>query len=213
MAEEHPVLSRENYFSRRERGAARHIFCSLYTNLSRGGTSLLVLEIPMTETPKVPSCIGIILDGNRRWAKENGLPAFEGHLRGMNNVESIAYAARDLGIRHMAVYAFSTENWNRSKEEVSYLMEIFESTIRERMKKFAQENIAVRFVGQIERFSPPLQGAMRDVEAKNPREPRLTVWVCISSGRKAEIVHAAEAVQKANGTMTEESLAKHLWTA
>ena len=167
----------------------------------------------MAETSEAPACIGIILDGNRRWAKENGLPAFEGHRRGMNNVESIAYAARDLGIQHMAVYAFSTENWSRSKEEVSYLMEIFESTIRERMKKFAQENIAVRFVGQIERFSPPLQGAMRDVEAKNPREPRLTVWVCISYGSKAEIVHAAEAVQKANGTMTEESLAKHLWTA
>jgi len=167
----------------------------------------------MAETSEAPACIGIILDGNRRWAKENGLPAFEGHRRGMNNVESIAYAARDLGIQHMAVYAFSTENWSRSKEEVSYLMEIFESTIRERMKKFAQENIAVRFVGETERFSPSLQDAMRDVEAKNPEEPRLTVWVCISYGSKSEITHAVRAVLEANEAITEESLAKHLWTS
>src|SRR3989344_2011599 len=167
----------------------------------------------MGETAKVPACIGIILDGNRRWAKENGLPSFEGHRRGMNNVESIAYAARDLGIQHMAVYAFSTENWNRSKDEVSYLMEIFESTIRERMKKFAQENIAVRFVGETGRFSPSLQDAMRDVEAKNPEEPRLTVWVCISYGSKAEIVQAAQAVQEMNKPISEESLGAHLWTS
>ena len=167
----------------------------------------------MAETPKVPACIGIILDGNRRWAKESGLPAFEGHRRGMNNVESIAYSARDLGIQHMAVYAFSTENWSRSKEEVSYLMEIFESTIRERLSKFAGEHVAVRFVGQTERFSPSLQAAMRDVEVKNPADPRLTLWVCLSYGSKAEIVQAAQAAQEAGGTITEESLAKHLWTS
>ena len=166
----------------------------------------------MAETSKVPACIGIILDGNRRWAKEQGLPSFEGHRRGMNNVESIAYAARDLGIRHMAVYAFSTENWNRSKEEVSYLMEIFESTIRERLSKFAEEHVAVRFVGQTERFSPSLQAAMRDVEARNPAEPRHTVWVCISYGSRAEIVQAAQVAQETDGQVTEESLAKHLWT-
>ena len=165
----------------------------------------------MNDAQRTPTCIGIILDGNRRWAKENGLPAFEGHRRGMNNVETIAYAARDLGIRHMAVYAFSTENWNRSKEEVSYLMEIFESTIRERLAKFADEHIAVRFVGQIERFSPSLQAAMRSAEAKNPESPRLTVWVCISYGSRAEIAQAAKAAAE-QGEMTETSLAKHLWT-
>ncbi len=167
----------------------------------------------MSGKSNVPACIGIILDGNRRWAKENRLPSFEGHRRGMNNVEPIAFAARDLGIQHMIVYAFSTENWNRSKEEVSYLMEIFESTIRERLAEFAKEHIAVRFVGQIERFPQTLQDAMRATEEKNPREPLLTIWICISYGSKAEMVHAARAAQEANETITEESLAGHLWTS
>lgn len=166
----------------------------------------------MNDRNNVPQCIGIILDGNRRWAKENGLPPFEGHRRGMNNVESVAYAARDLGIRHMAVYAFSTENWNRAKEEVSYLMGIFESMARERLAKYKDESIAVRFVGQRERLSPSLQGAMRDLEEKNPESPKLTLWICISYGGRAEIVQAAQAVQEVNEAVTEESLAKHLWT-
>lgn len=161
----------------------------------------------------LPKCIGIILDGNRRWAKERGLPAFEGHRRGMDNVEPIVRATRDLGIQHMVVYAFSTENWGRSKEEVSYLMNIFESMARERLAKFRDEGIAVRFIGQRERFSQTLRDAMRKAEEKNPREPKLTLWICISYGGRAEIVHAARAAAEANEAITEESLTKHLWTA
>ncbi len=167
----------------------------------------------MSDTFTTPTCIGIILDGNRRWAKENGLPSFEGHRRGMDNVEPIVFAARDLGIRHMVVYAFSTENWNRAKGEVSYLMGIFESMARERLAKYRDEGVAVRFVGQKERLSPSLQGAMRDLEAKNPEEPKLTLWICISYGGRAEIVQAAQAVQDAKEKITEDTLEKHLWTS
>ncbi len=166
----------------------------------------------MNDTRNVPACIGIILDGNRRWAKERGLPSFEGHQRGMDNTEPIVRAARDMGIRHMVMYAFSTENWNRSKEEVSYLMKIFESLARERLAKFSKEGIAVRFVGQRERFSETLQDAMRKVEEKNPSDPAFTVWICVSYGGRAEIVHAAQAAVKSNEALTEESLSKHLWT-
>src|SRR3989344_9218983 len=116
---------------------------------------------------KTPGCIGIILDGNRRWAKERGLPSFEGHRQGMNNLEPIVLAARDLGIKHMVVYAFSTENWNRSKDEVSYLMEIFEEMARKNLARLAKEGVAVRFVGQRERFSETLQTVMREAEAKS----------------------------------------------
>ncbi len=167
----------------------------------------------MIEASKVPTCIGIILDGNRRWAKENGLPSFEGHRRGMDNIEPIARAARDMGVGHVVVYAFSTENWNRSKKEVSYLMEIFESLARERLAKLGDEGVAVRFVGQKERFSQTLQDLIHETEIKNPPDPTFTLWICISYGSKAEITQAARAAQEANETITEESLAGHLWTA
>lgn len=166
----------------------------------------------MNDAHSIPKCIGIILDGNRRWAKENGLPSFEGHRRGMDNVEPIVRAARDMGVRHIVMYAFSTENWNRSKEEVSYLMEIFESMARERLVKLSEERIAVRFVGQRERFSKSLQDAMHKAEEKNPVDPALTLWICISYGGRAEIVQAARAIAESNQAITEESLSKHLWT-
>lgn len=163
---------------------------------------------------RTPACIGIILDGNRRWARERGLPTFEGHRRGMANVKKIARAARDLGIKHMVVYGFSTENWNRSKDEVRYLLGIFESTIRENLKAMAtKEKSAVRFVGQRKRFPPSLQNAMREVEEQNPKHPRHTLWICLSYGSRAEIVAAARRISEKREKITEHSLARHLWTA
>jgi undecaprenyl diphosphate synthase len=167
----------------------------------------------MNEAQNIPACIGIILDGNRRWAKEQGLPSLEGHRKGMDNVGPIARAARDMGIQHMIVYAFSTENWNRSVEEVSYLMSIFESMARERLTKLAEEEIAVRFVGQRERFSQNLQDAMRRAEEKSPQTPRLTLWICVSYGGKADILQAAQAAAQAGTEITEASVTERLWTA
>jgi undecaprenyl diphosphate synthase len=130
----------------------------------------------------------------------------------MDNIEPITLAARDFGIKHVVVYAFSTENWSRTKEEVSYLMNIFESMARERLAKFADEGIAVRFIGQRERFSQTLQEAMRKAEEKSPANLRLTLWICVSYGGRAEIVQAAQATAK-KGEITEESLSGYLWTA
>ncbi len=165
----------------------------------------------MNEAQNIPKCIGIILDGNRRWAKENGLSSFEGHQRGMNNVETIARAAKDIGIQHMVIYAFSTENWERSQEEVAYLMKIFENMARKGLAKFKEMGAAVRFVGQRERCPLTLQDIMREVENENTGNPPYTLWICISYGSKAEIVQAAEAAAK-DGAITEDALSKHLWT-
>ncbi len=160
---------------------------------------------------RVPRCIGFILDGNRRWAKEQGLSSFEGHQKGMDNVETIARAARDMGIQHMVVYAFSTENWERSEDEISYLFKIFESMAREGLARFTDADAAVRFVGQIKRFPLSLQEAIRMVEAKNPKDPRYTLWICLSYGSRAEITHSAQEASR-EGAITEESISKHLWT-
>jgi undecaprenyl diphosphate synthase len=160
-----------------------------------------------------PQCVGIILDGNRRWAKEHGKTSFEGHSAGMDNVEPIARALRDRGAKHMAVYAFSTENWQRAPEEVSYLLGIFETMIREKLADLHKENIAVRFAGQLERFPEGLRQAMADAEAGNPKDPDMTLWACLSYGGRADIVQAARALQASGQEITEESLRARLWTA
>ncbi len=167
----------------------------------------------MTKSTATPTCIGIILDGNRRWAREKGLSAFEGHRRGMDNVEPIVLAASEHGIRHIVLYAFSTENWNRAADEVSYLMQIFEEMARKKLAQLAEKGVQVRFVGQRERFSKSMQSAMNDLEEKSPENPKITAWVCLSYGGRADIVQAAAALAKEGSVVTEETLASHLWTS
>src|SRR3989338_2649762 len=161
----------------------------------------------------VPLCVGIILDGNRRWAKERGLPLSEGHRRGLNNVEPIALAARDLGIKHLALYAFSTENWSRSKEEVSMLTALFETMAARKANRLIEEGAKIRFVGDLWRFSENLQKLLREVEAKSPSDPKITIWICLSYGGRADIVQAASVLAKRRESITEESLQENLWTA
>lgn len=157
--------------------------------------------------------IGIILDGNRRWAVEKELPIFEGHRNGANNIEPIVFAARDLGIQHVAIYAFSTENWNRDSVEVAHLMELFESFFKEGMDRLMQEGVRIRFIGQRKRFNENLQRLMREVEAKSPTHPQTTLWVCVSYGGRADIVQAAQVLAHTGDTITEDSLTEKLWSA
>lgn len=161
-----------------------------------------------------PHCIGIILDGNRRWAKERGLSSLEGHTKGFEVLKDAARWVRDRGIGHFVVFAFSTENWNRSEAEVSYLMDIFRKVIQETAEELGREHIAVRFVGQRERFAADIQDGIRSVEERNPERPRMTLWVCLSYGGRAEIAAAAQAAHlSGEAVITEAVLAHHLWTA
>lgn len=157
-------------------------------------------------------CVGIIMDGNRRWAKERGLPKLEGHRAGMDALKNAARFIRDRGIKHLIVYAFSTENWNRTEEEVSYLMHLFHDAIQKEMRELGEEDLRIRFVGQRERFSPELRQAMEAVEKETSENEAMTLWVCLSYGGRAEIVAAAQAAAR-NGGITEDTLARNLWTA
>ena len=159
---------------------------------------------------KIPQSIGIILDGNRRWAKENNLPSLEGHRKGVEKLKETARWVRDRGIKHLAVYAFSTENWSRSEEEVKYLMNLFRTVVEEFFGELAKENIRVRFAGEREKFDKGIREAMERVEKASEKNDGLTLWVCFSYGGRAEIVRAANA---AGGEVTEESLNRSLWTA
>ena len=159
---------------------------------------------------KIPQSIGIILDGNRRWAKENNLPSLEGHRKGVEKLKETARWVRDRGIKHLAVYAISTENWSRSEEEVKYLMNLFRTVVEEFFGELAKENIRVRFAGEREKFDKGIREAMERVEKASEKNDGLTLWVCFSYGGRAEIVRAANA---AGGEVTEESLNRSLWTA
>jgi undecaprenyl diphosphate synthase len=158
-------------------------------------------------------CVGIILDGNRRWAKEHGLPQLEGHRRGSDNIEPIVLAARDFGVKHLVLYAFSTENWKRSLDEVSYLIDLFVQMAQKPLTRLTQGKVRVRFIGQLDRFPQVLQDAMTRAEAASPQDYKITLWICLSYGGRADVTQAARALQKSGEEITEESLAAHLWTA
>src|SRR3989344_5640694 len=166
----------------------------------------------MNKASSAPACVGIILDGNRRWAKENGVSKLEGHRAGMETLKKTVRFVRNSDIKHLIVYAFSTENWNRDKDEVSYLMDLFRESIQKEMKELRKENVRVRFVGQRERFSEDLQQSMDEIEKETIKNEAITLWVCLSYGGRAEIVVAANSVAKSD-LINEELLAKNLWTA
>jgi len=153
------------------------------------------------------------MDGNRRWAKEKGLPTLEGHRAGTEAVKTVVRAAGERGIKHLAVFAFSTENWQREPAEVSYLMGLFMEMAKLHAEELAQEGARTRFVGQRERFSPELQKAMDDIEQKTAHNDKITLWICLSYGGRAEIVAAAKALAAAGQEITEESLRGYFWSA
>lgn len=158
------------------------------------------------------SCVGIILDGNRRWAKAKGLSTLEGHRAGMETLKKTVRFVRDRDIKHLVVYAFSTENWNREPEEVSYLMGLIQEFARKEMEELGKEGVRVRFAGQRGRFSADVRKSMDTIEKETAHNTAITLWCCLSYGGRAEIVAAANAAADV-GEVTEETLAQHLWTA
>ncbi|HEY4520087.1 MAG TPA: polyprenyl diphosphate synthase [Candidatus Paceibacterota bacterium] len=164
------------------------------------------------DTKGNPTCVGIILDGNRTWAKNRRLPHLEGHRRGRDRVVECARALLDRGIPHLAVFAFSTENWARKAEEVSYMMGLFRESAKMELRKLSKEGIRLRFVGQRGRFPEDIQDTMRELELETARNIRLTLWMCVSYGGRAEIAEAARSAAR-HGEVTEETIGRNLWSA
>jgi undecaprenyl diphosphate synthase len=161
----------------------------------------------------LPQCVGIILDGNRRWAKSKGLPKLEGHRKGFERLIDAARWVRDRGVPHLVVFAFSTENWNREAEEVSYLMDLLREMAKKQLRELEKEGVRLRFIGTRERLAPDIRDAIEEAETASANNSRLTLWVCLSYGARAEIVAAAEALRRAGTPITEETLRSHLWSA
>ena len=151
------------------------------------------------------------MDGNGRWAEARGLDVAEGHRAGSRALRPIVETAIDLGVGSLAVYAFSTENWTRSADEVSALMEIFGETIDRELQDLAREGVHTRFVGRRDRAPDWLQAKMADLEAATENERRLHLWIAFDYGGRAEIVEAARRLAASGEEFDEETFAKHLY--
>ena len=163
--------------------------------------------------------IGIILDGNRRWARTKGLKDTDGHIEGAKTFKEIAKYAQDIGLGYLTVYAFSTENWNRSKQEVSLLMRLFVEYLKDYSKKAKEDNIRVRVIGTREKLSDSLLKAIQNCEDLTKDCTGLSLNVCINYGSRYEITNAvkmiAREVKEGNleiDNITEETISNHLYT-
>ncbi|MBW4061841.1 di-trans,poly-cis-decaprenylcistransferase [Candidatus Saccharibacteria bacterium] len=142
----------------------------------------------------VPYHLGIVPDGNRRWARANGLTAFEGHRRGVDVTRDIAIAAYERGVKVLTFYAFSTENWQRTQEEVGYLMELFFRVIVTEYKELEARNVRFRFVGRRDRLSAKMIKAIDDTEARTAHLSEGMFVLCLNYGGQQEIADAAAAL-------------------
>ncbi len=142
----------------------------------------------------MPIHVGFILDGNRRWAAAQGLPPLEGHRKGYENLKTIARAAFDAGIKYVSAFVFSTENWDRSKEEVDYLMKLLLWVAKNEVKIFDKENIRIRFLGSRERLNSEILQAIDQAEEKTQNNTRATLALCLNYGGWQEITDAVKRI-------------------
>jgi undecaprenyl diphosphate synthase len=157
-------------------------------------------------------CIAFIMDGNRRWAKEQNLSTMEGHQKGFKKFKEVLKWLKESQIKNAIFYAFSTENWKRPENEISYLLKLFEEAFSS-MEEVHKEKIRIRFLGQVERFPKKLQNLIEKMEADTIDYTEGQVGIALSYGGRADIVHAAEKLAAEGEKITEESLSKELWTA
>jgi undecaprenyl diphosphate synthase len=148
--------------------------------------------------------VAIIMDGNGRWAEQRGLPVAEGHRAGTRALRRTVEAAIDLGVRSLAVYAFSTENWARPSDEVADLMEILGETIDRELPDLAAQGVRTRFVGRRDRVPDDVRARMERLEAETAENDRLHLWIAFDYGGRAEIVEAVRRLVEADGISPEE---------
>ena len=176
-------------------------------------------ELKEISPQALPKHIGIIMDGNGRWAKSRGLPRTAGHRQGAKVFSEIAKYCRDNGIRYLTVYAFSTENWSRPKSEVDAIMNLLAEYLSD-VKKHDEENIRLCFLGEKDPLREDLRRQMMDIESRSAKNDGITVNIALNYGGRDEIVRAARrlAQECLDGKLsvqqiTEESFSAHLDTS
>ena len=167
----------------------------------------------------VPRHVAIILDGNGRWAKAKGMPRTYGHVKGCDNLEKVCTMAKELGIKYLTVYAFSTENWKRSREEVDGLMKLFRNYMKKCIKISRDNKMRVRVIGDPRAFDQDLQDKIRELEEYSSHFDELHFQIALNYGSRDEITravrHMAEDVKKGNldpESITEDTVSDYLDT-
>lgn len=168
---------------------------------------------------RVPNHIAIILDGNGRWAKKRGMPRSFGHVKGCENLEDICEVAKELGVKYLTVYAFSTENWKRSKEEVDGLMKLFRNYLKKCIKISQKNNMRVKVIGDITAFDSDIQESIEKLEDFSKDFTDLHFQIALNYGSRDEITRAVNRMledQKAGKLETpvsEDTISGYLDTA
>ena len=174
---------------------------------------------PTTEL-RIPEHVAIIMDGNGRWAKQRGLPRTDGHIRGQDALRATLRAAAEFGIRYLTVYAFSTENWSRPKEEVDALMSLLVSAIHSETPSLIEEGVRLEAIGNLSRLPEAARQALRESIQATAACERITLIVALSYSSRDEILRATTQIARevAEGrlsadSLTEETISAHLDTA
>lgn len=156
------------------------------------------------------------MDGNRRWAKDRGLPSFEGHRQGYDKMKEVGQWCIDRGITTLTVYAFSIENWNREEAEVNYLMDLLHKAVTTEVEEFNKRGIRLRIIGTRERLSEKLVKAITEAEERTRENTQGTLNICLNYGGRLEIVDAVKKIV-AQGIpvdqITEKTISENIWLA
>lgn len=163
-----------------------------------------------------PRHVAIIADGNRRWARDRGLPLLTGHVQGIEAIRPIVRRARDAGVETLSVYTFSTENWARPEDEVSGLFGLIDGAVRQYTDELVAEGVRVQVIGRLHEAPSDVQRSIRAAEERTRQVHRLTLNICFNYSGRAEIVDAARALVAAGvdpGAIDEAHFAEHLYTA
>ena len=159
----------------------------------------------------VPNHIAIILDGNGRWAKAKGMPRGYGHVKGCANLEQVCYDIKDLGVKYLTVYAFSTENWKRSKDEVDGLMKLFRSYLKKCIKISRDNKMKIKIIGDISAFAPDIQESIRKLEEFSKDYDELYFQIAMNYGSRDEITRGMKKMAQdvADGKLSPEDVTEN----
>ncbi len=157
--------------------------------------------------------IAVIMDGNRRWAKERNLPSMVGHKKGVDALKKVMRACDDFGIKYLTVYAFSTENWNRKPEEVNFLMDLLGQTLKNELNEMHENNVVISFIGDTTKLSDKLQEILANAVELTKNNTGVNLQIAFNYGSRDELVHAVQSIiDEGIQDINEDVISKHLYT-